>query len=125
MATLVNLTGRQYGVELDETSMDIKKFDVDTGPQFKEYQTDKANANIGFVTGPIRQTITLEGELSASSLGVLAFTFTTACTLANDKDYFGVSTGDVFMDSARISQMSDGLKSISINLSRDPGIDLA
>lgn len=125
MATLVNLTGRQFGVESDETSIDVKAFNVTTEPQFKVYQTDKANGNIGFAVGPIRQTITLEGELSAASSGVLGFTFTTACTLANDKDYFGVSTGDAFMDSAQINQAAAGFKSLSMSLSRDPGIDIA
>jgi hypothetical protein len=122
MATLVDLSGYQYGIETAETSIEVKSFIVVTAPQFKQMQTDKTNSNIGFAVGPIRQEITLEGELNAASLGVLAFTFATACTLGNDKDYFGVSTGDVFLDSATISQTSDGFKSLSMNLSRDPAI---
>lgn len=125
MVTLVDLSGYQYGIETAETSMEIKSFEVTTEPQFKQYQTDRTNANIGFAVGPIRQTFSLQGELNASSSGVLAFIFTTACTLANDKDYFGVSTGDVFLDSATISQTSDGFKSVAMTLSRDPAITVA
>ena len=122
MATLVNLSGRQYGIETDETSIDVKNFNVTTEPQFKQYLTDKANSNIGFAVGPIRQTITLDGEISATSAGVLAFVFTTACTLANDKDYFGVSAGGAYLDTATVTQTASGFKSLSMSLSRDPGI---
>lgn len=122
MASLVDLSGYQYGIETAETSLEVKSFVVTTAPQFKQYQVDRTNTNIGFAVGPARQEITLEGELNAASLGVLAFTFATACTLANDKDYFGVTTGDVFLDSATVTQTFDGFKSLSMNLSRDGSI---
>lgn len=123
--TLVDLSGYQFGIETAETSIEVKSFVVVTEPQFKNYQVSRTNENIGFAVGPARQTITLEGELNASSLGVLAFTFATACTLANDKDYFGVTTGDVFMDSVTVTQSFGGFKSLSMNLSRDQAITVA
>lgn len=125
MATLVNLSGFQYGVELDETSLNIEAFEVTVAPQFKEYLPDKVNNNRGFAIGQLRSEITLNGELSAASSGVLAFTFSTACTLANDVDYFGQTAGSIFLDSATISQNRAGWKSLSQNLSRDTSIVLA
>lgn len=120
MAVLTDLTGWQFGVETDETSMNIKSFVVGVQPQFKVFATDKVGSNIGHATGPGRLEITLEGELTAATLGILAFTFSAPCTLANDKTYHGVGgTGDVYLDSATYSQTSDGFKSVSMRLSLD------
>lgn len=121
MATLVNLSGFQYGVAADETSLNIEAFNSNIAPQFKEYLPDKANANRGFAVGPTRREITLNGELSAATLGVLAFTFSTACTLANSSTYYS-ATGGIYMDSAAVSESRAGWKSLSLTLSSDPGI---
>lgn len=122
MATLVDLSGYAYGIETAETSVEVKSFVVTTAPDVKEYARDRVNNRKGFAVTNSRQEITLEGELSATSAGVLAFTFSTTCALANDKDYYGVTTGDVYLDSATISQTFDGFKSVSLQLSRDPDI---
>jgi hypothetical protein len=125
MATLVNLSGFQYGVENDETSLNIEAFNVTVAPQEKVMLEDKVGNNRGFAIKQLRSEITLNGELSAASAGVLAFTFSTACTIANDIDYFGQTTGTIFLDSATINQSRSGWKSLSQNLSRDSSIVLA
>lgn len=123
MATLTSgISGHQYGIESDETSLIVKSFVVDVAPQHSTKQVDKVNNALGRAIGAIGSTITMEGELSASSSGVLAYTFTTACTVANDKDYYGHTTGDVFLDRAQITQVFNGFKSLSLNLSRDAGV---
>lgn len=123
MAVLTDLSGWQFGVESDETSMNIQSFVVTVAPQFKVFATDKVGANIGHATGPGRLEITLEGQITASSLGVLAFTFSAPCTLANDKTYNGVGgTGDVYLDSATYTQNNADFKTVSMRLSLDAAI---
>lgn len=124
MPTLTSgISGHQYGIEADETSLIVKNFVVDVAPQHITKQMDKANNVLGRAIGALSSTITMEGELSASSLGVLAYTFTAACTVGNDKDYFGLTTGDVFMDRATVTQTFNGFKSLSLSLSRDAGVE--
>lgn len=123
MGTLSSgISAHQYGIETDETSMIIKKFDVETAPQFIATQVDKVNNALGQCTGALMQDIELEGELSATSAGVLAFVFTTACTLSNDKDYHGQTTGDCMLQRSRISQTYNGFKSISQSFKRYAGV---
>ena len=123
MATLTSgISAHQYGIETDETSIIVKRFDVETAPQFIAMQVDKVNNALGRAVGALMQNIELEGELSATSAGVLAFVFTTACTLANDKDYHGQTTGDVFLERSRIGQTYNGFKNISQSLTRHAGV---
>lgn len=122
MATLVDLTGYQYGVETAETSFEVKNFTVTVSPSFKQKFTDRVNNPIGFAIGALQASITMDGELSAASLGPLAFTFSTACTLGNDKDYNGLTTGDVFLDEITYTQTFNDVKKVSCAMSRDAGI---
>lgn len=126
MATLVDLSGAQYGVETAEVGYEVQSFNVTISPQFKTMFVDRSGSNKGFAVGPGRLEIACEGYITASTGGFYDFTFATACTVANDKTYFGVGgTGDVFLDSATISQAAEDLKRVSMNLSLDSGITVA
>lgn len=125
MATLVNLSGFTYGFATGETSCEMRSLSTTTTPQFKTYLPDKVNNHLGFALGAGRQEVTLTADLSASSAGILAFTFSTACTIANETDHidnFGVTTGGFYMDSATVNVIHDGFKNVSISLSRDVGV---
>ena len=123
MATLVGLSGYQYGIENAENSVEVKSFVVTVAPQFKTYALSRTNENKGFALGPQRLTISLNGDVSATTNGWWSWTFSTAITLANDITYFGTGgTGGVYLDSATITQTSDAFKTMSAELSLDVGI---
>lgn len=120
--TLVNLTGAwQFGVELDETGINIESFEVETAPEYKEFALNKTGEKRGFAVAVAEQNITVSGEQSLTT-GVMAATFATAVTLANDVDYFGQTTGAVYMDSATITQDRSAFKKYSGRFSRNQGI---
>jgi hypothetical protein len=123
MATLVGLTGYQFAVETAEASMEVQSFVVTASPQFKTFALDRSGSNKGFAVGPGRLEIQMEGHINAATLGWWDFTFATACTVANDKTYFGVGgTGGVYLDSGTITQNNTDFKTVSMNLSLDAGI---
>jgi hypothetical protein len=123
MATLVDLSGYSYGVTSAETSMEIKNFTVQVAPQFKTMVQDRSNSNKGFVAGPPRSSISIQGDVSATSSGWWDWTFVTAITIANDTTVFGAgATGGVYLDSATVTEAYDQVKTISAELSCDLGV---
>src|SRR4030095_12003623 len=84
-----NLANLQRGVELPETGIGCRNFEVRTFPAVQEDHTD----NLGEVDGRVVSTVpsievTIEGEVTGAT-GVMAFDFLTDCTIANDIDIFG------------------------------------
>lgn len=122
MATLVDLSGFQRGVEADETSMNIESFDVTYTPEFKDFVLDKSGEKRGFAIGAVESKVSFKGEVTATSSGVIAITFGTAFVPGNDVDGFGQTAGGCYADSVTISQSRAGFRSISIEMSRNAGI---
>lgn len=123
MATLVGLSGSQYGIETAETAIEVQSFDVNVEPQKKEYYVARSGENKGFVVVAPRLSITMAGYITAATGGFWDYVFTTAITLGNDKTYFGVGgAGGVYLDSGSITQAAEDLKRISLNFSLDAGI---
>lgn len=121
-ATLINLTGYQWGVETEETGINVSQFDVTVRPEFKEFLSDKSNTKIGFAVGDPEEEISVAGEIK----GALPVSdFVTAVTLANDKDYLGLTAGTVFVDEASITQGRGAWKGLSAKCSRNKNIVLA
>src|SRR5512146_1215896 len=92
-----DLADLQRGIELPETGIGARNLTVRTFPAVSEDHTD----NLGEVDGKVVSTlpsveVTLEGEVTGSS-GVMAFTFLTACTIANDIDTFGGGSGSLLL----------------------------
>jgi hypothetical protein len=119
--TLVNLSGYQWGVEADETGINVENFNVTYKPEQKEYLRNKVNTKIGFAVDDVEAEITVEGEVSGST-GLMAATFATAVTLANEEDEFGLSAGGVYLDEAAISQSRGGFRRASFKLSKNKNI---
>lgn len=122
--TLVNLSGWQWGVEADETSVNIESYSVTYKPEQKEFGRNKSGTKIGFAADDPEAEITIEGEVTGST-GLLAASFTTAVTVANDHADFGLSAGTIFLDEANPSQSRDGFRRISAKLSKNKNIVLA
>ena len=103
--------------------MEIKNFSTQVAPQFKTMVQDRSNSNKGFVVGPVRASISIQGDVSATSSGWWDWTFTSAITLANDFTLFGAgATGGVYLDSATVTEAFDQVKTISAELSCDLGV---
>lgn len=119
--TLVNLSGYQYGVEADETGINIESFTATYRPEQKEYLRNKQNTKIGFAVDEVEAEFQVNGEVSGST-GLMAATFATAVTLANDDDEFGLSAGGAYLDEAVISQSRAGYRSASFKLSKNKGL---
>lgn len=118
--TLINLSGYQFGIEAEETALNVKSFDVAYKPEFKEWLRGKTNEKIGFALAPTEAEITLEAEIKGS----LTQTFATAATLANDTSDFGAA-GAIYLDEATVKQARDGWRSLSAKYSRCAGIPAA
>lgn len=118
--TLVNLTGYQWGVESDETGINIESYEATIKPEQKEYLKNKAGSKIGFAVDVPEAEYTVSGEVSGSS-GLMAATFASAVTIANDHTEFGV-TGGIYLDEVNPSQSRSGFRKITFKLSQNAGI---
>jgi hypothetical protein len=118
---LVNLSGYQWGVEADETGINIESFSSTYKPEQKEYLRNKSGTKIGFAVDDVEAEITAEGEVSGST-GLMAATFATAVTLANDNAEFGLSAGGVYLDEAAISQGRSAFRKASFKFTKNKGI---
>lgn len=124
MGTLVNLSGFQHGVELDETGINISSFNLSVAPHDRQYVNDKNGDPRGYWEGNLRRDISLAGEVTGST-GVMAAAFGAAVTLANATTAFGATTGTVTLMDAQITQERDGFRSLNMNLRADSGIVFA
>ena len=126
MASLVDLPGTQYGIETAETSLEVQSFTVTVAPEYKTQFNSRLGSKKGFAVGDPETKISIEGYITAATGGFWDFTFATACTIANDKTYWGgLATGDVFLDSGTITQAESDLKRVSMELSSNLGITVA
>ena len=115
--TLINLSGYQYGVEAEETALNVKSFESAYKPEFKEWLMNKSNEKIGFALAPTEVDISLEGEVK----GAISMTFASAVTLGNDSAEFGAS-GAVYMDEATVKQSRDGWRTFTGKFSKVAGV---
>lgn len=119
-----DLADLQRGIELPETGIGARNLTVRTFPAVSEDHTD----NLGEVDGKVVSTlpsveVTLEGEVTGSS-GVMAFTFLTACTIANDIDTFGGGNGSLLLQEVTETQTAGGWRTVSLRMRADPNLSV-
>ncbi len=119
--TLINLTGYQWGVESNEVGINVRSFGVTYRPEFKEFLQNKQNEKIGFALGDTEAEISVEGEVS-SAAGLMAASFASAVTLANDHNEFGMSTGGIFLDEVTVNQERGGWRGASFKFTKNKGV---
>jgi hypothetical protein len=117
-----DLADLQRGIELPEVGIGARSLEVRTFPAVSEDHTD----NLGEVDGRVVSTVpsvevTLEGEVTGTT-GVMAFTFLTACTIANDLDTFGGGTGDLLLQEATETQTAGGWRTVRLRLAAHPNL---
>lgn len=116
------LSDLQRGVELPEAGIGCRSFECRTFPAVQEDHTD----NLGEVDGRVVSTIpstevTIEGEVTGTT-GVMAFTFLTDCTVANDVDSFGGGTGLMLLQEATETQTAGGWRTVRLRLAAHPNL---
>jgi hypothetical protein len=121
--TLVNLSGFVRGIPSDETALNIRSFRVVVEPEFKEYLNDRVNEARGFAVGAPMRTVTMEGEISANSGGVMSASFTSAFAPANTVNYFGAAAGGLYLDRGEVGLARDGWKDLTAEFSSRAGIN--
>jgi len=119
--TLVNLTGYQWGVEANETGINVESFEATYKPEQKEYLKDRVGSKIGFAVDEPEGEFNIAGEVSGST-GLMAATFASAVTIANDTAEFGLTSGGVYLDEASPGQSRNGFRRITFKLSKNKGI---
>lgn len=117
------LTGLQRGVETAETSIGVTSFIVRYFPRVIEFHENNLGERDGRVVSTVAsREVTIEGEVTATTLGVMAYTFLAAVTPANDVADFGSPTGGLYMTEATVTQSRANWRSVSIRLESDPGL---
>lgn len=121
--TVLGSGNAQYGVELNETGISVRSVVV---RYFAEIDV-RIMDNVGETRGRVKSNkfsrdVTVEGEVLNPGTGVLAFTLTTACVIANDASDYGDGTGTLLLDEATVTQTRAEWRSVSVKLSSNPGL---
>lgn len=121
--TVLGSGNAQYGVELNETGISVRSVTV---RYFAEIDV-RIMDNVGETRGRVKsqkfsRDVTVEGEVLNPGTGVMAFTLTTACAIANDVNDYGDGTGTLLMDEATVTQTRAEWRGVSVKLSSNPGL---
>lgn len=118
----VSAASYQYGVESDESGLNIESFSVRYFPEFDEKLPNKDGQSIirARPDEPSRE-ISVSGEVNGA-VGLMALVFDAAATVANDVDTFGTPTGDIILDEVTENQERSGFRSCDFSLSSDPAL---
>lgn len=121
--TVLGSGNAQYGVELNETGISVRSVVVRYYAEIDVRIMD----NVGETRGRVKsqkfsRDVTVEGEVLNPGTGVMAFTLTTACTIANDANDYGDGTGTLLLDEATVTQTRAEWRSVSAKLSSNPGL---
>lgn len=123
--TILGGTGYQRGVEVVETGGNCESFEVRYFPEVNEaLQGIGGETFLKAKSQKFSRDISLDAEVNAGT-GIMAFTTTTACSVANDVATFGDGTGSIILDEATEKQSRTAWRGVSINLSSNPNLVLA
>lgn len=116
------VSGLQRGVEVAEVGISVRRHVVRYFSRVREELLDNLGERKALVVSTAAsREVTIEGEVIGAT-GVMAYTFLTACTTANDITDFGSPTGILLMVEATVTQERAGWRDVSIRLESDPGI---
>lgn len=116
----VSASNYQYGVESDETGINIESFSCRYYPEFDDKLPNKSGQTIIRARpDKFSREISVSGEVNAAT-GLMALTLAAAATIANDTGTFGDGSGDIWLDEATESQERNGFRKADFSLSSDP-----
>ena len=118
----VNAADYQYGVESNETGINVASFSCRYFPEYDDKLANKDGQTIirARPDKPSRE-ISISGEVNGST-GLMALTFAAACAVTNDDDVFGSPTGDIWMDEVTEGQERNGFRNVDFSFSSDPAM---
>jgi hypothetical protein len=117
--------GYQYGVETDETGLNIEKFSCRYFPEFDDKLPGKDGVTqMRCRPSKFSREISIAGEVKGST-GLMALTLIAAATVANDIATFGDGTGLVILDEVTEDQDRKGWRRADFKLSSSPGLTSA
>lgn len=121
--TVLGSGNAQYGVELPEVGISVRSVTVRYYPEIDVRIMDNVGETRGRVkSNKFSRDVTVEGETLGTATGILAFTLTTPCTIANDTNDYGDGTGTLLLDEATVTQQRAEWRSVSARLSSNPGL---
>jgi hypothetical protein len=116
------LSALQRGVELAETGIGVTSFSVRYFPRVSEYHENNLGERDGrAVSTAASREVTIEGEVTGAT-GVMAHTFLTACTVANDVADFGSPSGGLYLQEATTHQSRGDWRKVTLRYESDPGL---
>jgi len=119
--TIVNNAGSQHGIELAETGVEIQGYEVTYKPEFKTAFKNRLGETSGFAVPTLASTdISIEATFIGGATGLMAATFITATTIANDKASFGGATGGVYLNEVSEKQSPEGFRTVSFKFTANP-----
>lgn len=119
--TILGTAGPQYANEAAETGINLESFSVKYSPEFRAKLQNYLNQTINIALPTLAsRAVTVTGEYLSGATGVMAYTFLTACTVANDIADFGSPAGILLMTEATVSQSRSGWRTVTVTLESDP-----
>jgi|SRR6516162_10964056 hypothetical protein len=110
----------QRGVEVNEVGIAIRRFTVRYTPEINDRLQNNAGETIArAMSNDASREVTYEGETTGAN-GVMAFTFGSTCSFANDVADFGTGYGRLLLDEATVTQERAGWRSVSGRCSSNP-----
>lgn len=117
--------GYQWGVEADETGVNIESISVRYYPEVDETLVNRNGQSIVLaVADQPSRDITISGEVNGAT-GLMAAGFSTATSIANDSDVFGSGAGTIFLKEATESQSRTGWRSVEFSLTAHPELSIS
>jgi len=116
----VSAANYQYGVESDETGINIESFSCRYYPEFDDKLANKDGQTIIRARpDDFSREISISGEVNGST-GLMALTLSAAVTIANDTATFAAQAGDIWLDEVTESQERNGFRKVDFSVSSDP-----
>lgn len=123
--TILGGSGYQRGVEVVETGGNCESFECRYFPEVNEaLQGIGGETFLKARSAKFSRDINLNAEVNAAT-GIMAYTTTAACAVANDTATYGDGTGTILLDEATESQNRSGWRSVAIRLSSNPNLIVA
>ena len=97
-------SGYQRGVAMQETGINCESIEARYFPEVNvKLEGIGGETFVKAVSAKMSRDVTVQGEVNAAT-GIMAYTTTTACTVANAVNSFGDGTGTLLFDEATVTQ---------------------
>ncbi len=121
--TLINLTAMTeggWGVEADETGINVREFKVTVEPEFIEHLPGKNNEIRGSAIAAMKSTVDISGEVLGST-GVMAASAIVAFDPTNSTAWFGAPTTGYLLTRGEVTMSRDGWTDVSTSFENFAG----